>query len=171
MNIDLNKITNQKAASKDTTSAPKVTEEVDPNPTQDSIELIKKAEVQADAEAKPEKTYQHYTSAKPAMKLLTTKGKLIIFTHHNYITDDEECIDYLDAEIKLGLNAVTRGDRLTSAEADPMASFKAQIIKEHEDKKAKEASDKAKGIIPNMGNTKSANAAAINPLGSGGVAS
>jgi len=114
--------------------------------------------------------YQHYSSARIAMRLVTEKGKRIIFTGFEYYTQDEDIIKYLDDEIKQGLPGITKGKLMSFAEKDPMEKLKREIIAEHEEKKAQEAADAARGIKKDMGNTKEKGEAAINPLGSDKVA-
>jgi len=114
--------------------------------------------------------YQHYTSARIAMRLVTKTGKRIIFTGFEYFTQDEDVIEYLDSEIKQGLPGITKGKLMSFAEKDPMEKLKREIIAEHEEKKAQEAADASRGITKNMGNTKQKGEAAINPLSSKQVA-
>jgi len=114
--------------------------------------------------------YQHYSSARIAMRLVTEKGKRIIFTGFEYFTQDEDIIKYLDDEIRQGLPGITKGKLMSFAEKDPMEKLKREIIAEHEDKKAQEAADAARGIKKDMGNTKKGSEPAINPLGSDQVA-
>lgn len=97
----------------------------------------------------PEKKYQHYSSSRISMRMISTKGRLINFTNFGFATDDQEVIDYLDNEIKLGLKDITKGALITEEEADPMYAFKQQVIAEHEAKKAAEAA----GELQNFGGT------------------
>ena len=114
--------------------------------------------------------YQHYTSARIAMRLVTKTGKRIIFTGYEYFTQDEDIMEYLDSEIKQGLPGITKGKLMSFAEKDPMEKLKREIIAEHEEKKAKEAADASRGIKKDMGNSKPKGEVAINPLGSDNVA-
>jgi len=115
--------------------------------------------------------HQHYTSSRASVGLITTKGKKINFVGHEFYTQDPEIIDYLDTEIGLGLGVITKGKPVTSASRDPIANLRAQIIEEHEAKKAKEASDEALGITKDMGTTKPKDAHKLGAVTSKGVAS
>ena len=64
--------------------------------------------------------YQHYKCARTAMRLITTKGKKVIFTAFEFITADPDIIEYLDEEIKQGLNIIVKGALLTADDIDPM---------------------------------------------------
>lgn len=105
------------------------------------------------------------------MQLRTTTGKKIGFVGNAFITADPDCIAYLDAEIKAGLNVITKGKLLTSKEADPMEQLKAKHIAEYKAEQEKIATDAAKGVTRDMGNTKSkdAIAAGAKPLSTSGV--
>ena len=114
--------------------------------------------------------YQHYTSARIAMRLVTKTGKRIIFTGYEYFTQDEDIMEYLDDEIKQGLPGITKGKLMSFAEKDPMEKLKREIIAEHEEQKAQEAADASRGITKDMGNSKKKGETSINPLGSDNVA-
>ncbi len=119
-----------------------------------------------------EQKFQHYKSSRLSMRMITIKGKKIQFTGHQFITTDKDIIEYIDSEIRLGLNVVTKGPLLTSAESDPMEQLRKKHIKEYLEQQAKEASDKALGITRDMGNTKSKEmiAAGPSPMSTEGVA-
>ena len=120
-----------------------------------------------------ERKFQHYKSSRQAVKLISKTGRKIIFVNFQYLTCEKEIIEYLDEEIELGLNVITKGELLTSAEADPMASLKRKHIAEYLAKEQKELTDAALGKSKDMGNTKSKEALAsgANPLSSKGVVS
>lgn len=82
--------------------------------------------------------FQHYTSAKPTMRMITKKGARITFIDHSFITADKECIRYLDLELTNPVLGITKGEAMTAEDADPMAALRAKIIAEHEAKKAEE---------------------------------
>jgi len=124
------------------------------------------AQMQKDPKAK----YQHYKSSRVAMRLITTKGKKIIFTGYEFLTQDEEIIKYLDSEINQGLTCITKGGVVTLDDRDPMAAMKRKIIAEHEEKKAKEASDAVKGITQNMGKTEGPTGAKVGAVSTKNVA-
>lgn len=107
--------------------------------------------------------FQHYKSARIAMRLLTKEGKKIIFTGYEFLTQDEDIITYLDYEIKNGLPGITKGKLMSMDEANPMEALKREHFKEFKAAQIKEASDKAAGIIRDMGNTKGKGDASINP--------
>jgi len=81
-------------------------------------------------EEKEEKRFQHYSSARSAVRLITESGMVINFVNFQYITDSREAISYLDSQITRGLPGITRGEALTATEADPVLSVKKKIINE-----------------------------------------
>lgn len=119
-----------------------------------------------------EKTYQHYSSARVALRMITPRGKRINFVNHSFITDDEEIISYLDSEIRGGLNVISRGERMTHDAADPMSALKRKIIKEFLASQEKEA-QRAAELVPDFGNTRSETdlASGVNPVTSQQTAS
>ena len=118
-----------------------------------------------------EKKYQQYASSRNSMKMITTTGRKIIFVGYKYMTCEQDIIDYLDDEISKGLNVVTKGELLTSKEADPMEALKKKHIQEYLAKEQQELTDIALGKTKDMGNTKSKEAIAggANPTSSKGV--
>jgi len=118
----------------------------------------------------PEQKFQHYRSSRISTRLVATKGKKIVFTGFQYITKDPDIIEYLNFEISQGLPGITKGELLTEKEADPMEALKKRIIQEHEDEKAQEAADKARGITKDMGTSKAKGSPSINPMSSNQVA-
>jgi hypothetical protein len=117
----------------------------------------------------PEIKYQHYKSARTAMCMTTYAGKKISFANYIFITADPDIIQYLDTEIDRGLNTVTKGELLTTDEADPMKILKAAHFQEFIDAQANAA---GAGYSADMGNTKSKEAIAAGPapMSSDGVA-
>jgi hypothetical protein len=117
----------------------------------------------------PEIKYQHYNSSRVAMRMITYGGKAISFANYKFITADPDIIQYLDTEIERGLNTVTKGELLTTDEADPMKALKKAHIQEYLDAKAAETSA---NYSADMGNTKSDEAIAAGPapMSSAGVA-
>ena len=99
-----------------------------------------------EAQDAKEAQYQHYKSSRPSMRMITTEGKNISFTGYEFLTQDEDIIEYLDYELSKGLPGITKGELMTLSDKDPMEALKRKIIKEYEDKKAKEASDKSRGV-------------------------
>lgn len=100
--------------------------------------------------------YQHYASARVAMRLITDKGVPIIFTGYQFITQDEDVIEYLNTEIKKGLPGILKGELLSLEDKDPMAALKRKHIAEYEEEKVQEAIAAAKGETQDMGKTEGA---------------
>lgn len=117
-----------------------------------------------------ETVYQHYSSSRVAIKLITDKGKKITFTDYQFITADQDIIDYLDTEIKSGMNVVTKGKAMTSEEADPMAALKRRHIAEYLETQETQAKADALGELRNMGSTEEGSKAKIKPMSTEGVA-
>lgn len=119
-----------------------------------------------------EQRFQHYRSARPAMKMITEEGKKIVFTGFELVTKDKDIISYLDLQIKLRGSrlGIIKGELLTADEANPAEALRRKHIEEYKKEEAKKASDKALGITRDMGQTKDVNAAAINPLSSNNIA-
>ena len=103
--------------------------------------------------AAPEASFQQYKSSRHSTRMITPAGKKIAFMNFQFITSDQECIDYLDAEIEAGIRTITKGEKLTTKEIDPMARLKAEIIAEHEAKKTKDALAAFQGKSRDMGST------------------
>ena len=111
--------------------------------------------------------YQHYTSAKISVTLISTKGKRIAFSNFEFITADQDIITYLDEEIANGIGIITKGELLTSKEADPMSALRERHIAEYLKEQEGDEKDGAKA----MGDTKSPTATErLNPLASSAVA-
>jgi len=110
--------------------------------------------------------FQHYASSRIAMRLVTTNGKKISFTNYQFITADPDIIDYLDAEIKAGINVITKGKAMTSEEADPMASLKRKHIAEYLEQQKEES---AKAPRDFSGSEESSKINKINPMSTEGV--
>ena len=97
-------------------------------PTQPVVETPKETPVPK----APEKTFQTYKSSLPNQKIAMPNGKMIRITSHQYITDMEDEIAFLDNEIKLGFPYLTKSGEMTSTELDPMSALRAKIIAEYE---------------------------------------
>jgi hypothetical protein len=108
--------------------------------------------------------FQHYSSAKSSMKMITPGGLLITFTAYSFQTNNEVMIEYLDSEISIGNTALTKGELLTEEEASPIAALKAKHFAEFE---AQQAATVAAGR--DMGNTTDV-PKAINPVSTDEVA-
>lgn len=120
-----------------------------------------------------EQKFQHYSSSRSSMRMMTSAGKKISFIGYKLITADQEVIDYLDAEIKAGLGLVTKGELLTSKEADPMEALRRKHIEEYKKEQAQLVADAAAGKLRDMGSTKTpeAIAAGAKPMSTSAVAS
>lgn len=121
--------------------------------------------------------FQHYASSRISMRMITDKGKKITFTKFEFLTQDEEIMEYLDAQIKeakyTGRNlGITKGNLLTYDDIDPMAVLKRKHIAEYLAAEQKELADKATGKAgaKDMGTSKSKNEASINPVSTKQVA-
>ena len=117
----------------------------------EEVEAAEVVEAQVDIEALRKasapaikKEYQQYTSSRSSMKMITKKGVPITFINYQYITDNKECIEYLNAEIAAGLNLVEKGDLVSSEEADPMSALKKRHIEEYLAEQAIEAEKSTK---------------------------
>lgn len=102
------------------------------------------------------KEFQTYKSSRRAMQMLTETGRKIRFTEFLFITKDRELIAYLDSEIELGSRDITKGEKVSTDERDPMAVLRAKHFKEFQDMQAKEAANRALGITRDMGKTEGA---------------
>jgi len=80
--------------------------------------------------ATEEKMYHSYKSGMQSMKMITNSGRRIHFINHRFITDNEEEIEYLDAELAKGNTFFSAGDKVSSVDADPMAALKEKMKKE-----------------------------------------
>ena len=118
-----------------------------------------------------EAKFQHYKSARIAMRMLTDSGKKIIFTGYEFLTQDPELIEYLDKQISLSRTiGIIKGELITMSERNPMETMKRKIIAEHEAKKAEAAKNKSLGITQDMGSTGAGRKLNINPASSGQTA-
>ena len=113
-----------------------------------------------------EKRFQHYASAKQSIQLLTERGKKICFIGFKFITDDPDCIEYLNREIKDLTLGITKGKLLTAEEADPMSAYKKKVIAEYLAKQIEAKKAEAAGEFQDMGSTAPGNKAAISPSSS-----
>jgi len=102
------------------------------SPTQPVFETAKEPKITSQVDKTPEKTFQTYKSSLPNQKIAMPNGKMIRITSHQYITDMEDEIEFLDNEIKLGFPYLTKTGEMTSTELDPMSALRAKIIAEYE---------------------------------------
>jgi len=104
-----------------------------------------------------EKVYQTYKSGMDNQRIVMPSGKIIRVTAHEYITDKQDEIDFLDAEIEAGFPYLSKSGEVTSSDLDPMSALRNKIIAEYEAEKkaAAEAAQIASGIpAPVLGDTK-----------------
>lgn len=111
-----------------------------------------------------ERKFQHYSSSRLNMAMLTKIGQRINFISGVFITDDKSVIRYLDEEIANGLNIITKGELLTEKEADPMEALKKKHIAEYLEQQAELAKQASLGITRDMGETEEKTR--LNPLSS-----
>lgn len=109
--------------------------------------------------------YQCYMCSRQSMRMITEQGTRFAFVNFKLLTQNEEVINYLDSMPAgyLASIGITKGEAMTSKEADPMEALKAQLRKELEAEMAEKAKNEALGIEQDMGNTKPVNDAS--PLG------
>ena len=97
--------------------------------------------------------FQHYSSSLQSTKLITTTGKKICFVNFQFITSDQDHIDYLNDEITKGLKCISKGKLMTAEEANPMNALKKAFIKEYVEEQKQLAAKEAMGESKDMGNT------------------
>jgi len=97
--------------------------------------------------------YQHYKSSRASVRLISTAGRRITFINHQFVTCEQELIDYLDDEIAKGVPGITRGELLTREEADPMSAIKRKHFEEFKAMQEAERIAAAKGEEKDMGTT------------------
>ena len=115
--------------------------------------------------------FQHYKCSRPSTRMITSCGKKIVFAKFELYTQDEDIIAYLDTEIKQNkMLGITKGSLMSVEDKDPMAALKRQHYEEFKKEQEEKAVDAVNGVTKNMGSTKSAGAAKINPAHSGNVA-
>jgi len=97
---------------------------------------------------KPIKIFRKFRHVRPSAKMLTHKGTPAIFLNYECITDNKEVIDYILAEIELGLTYVTDSGEVTSESLNPMADLKNRVIEEYLADQAKLKEDTAAAASP-----------------------
>ena len=78
----------------------------------------------------PKAEFQQYTSALVATCLFTPTGKRINFANYEYYTKDSEIIEYMDAQLKIGLRGFKKGEIVLAEDINPMAALKRKHIEE-----------------------------------------
>lgn len=101
----------------------------------------------------PEVKFAKYTSSRESMRIITDAGFRVTFTKFTYITENPEVIQFLDTEIKLGLNVIKREEDVTSSDLNPMAAMRKKFFAEFEAEQKKEAMAKLSGESKDMGST------------------
>lgn len=115
------------------------------------------SDLDAIADKDGELLYQTYTCSRTSTQMVSDKGRKVRFSNFLFITKDEALIEYLDAQITLGLRDVTKGDKVATDSRDPMAAVRAKHYKEflvlQKAAKAKEGS-RDMGATDNAANIK-----------------
>lgn len=93
--------------------------------------------------------YTVYRSTIKNHGIIMKSGKVLHIIDNEFITANEEEIEFLDKEIKSGFPFIRKVDKITSSSRDPMKALRDKIIAEYE---AKKAADAAKQV-PVMGNS------------------
>ena len=87
----------------------------------------------SEAQVIPEKTYHVFHSGMTSCRMVTTTGRVIAFVLGKYVTDVQDDIDYLNAEIAAGsanLSVRVGEEVMTASDLDPMASMRKKYFKE-----------------------------------------
>ncbi len=79
------------------------------------------------APKKKQHAAQKFVSTKPALRLVTEKGKLIKFINYSFVTSVPSEADYLKEQIDEGLNLISFEGAVTADDLDPMAGFRAKV--------------------------------------------
>lgn len=150
--------------------------EITPNISQSETKIITHNQAGGDNPPEPKveeekKEYQQYKCTRQSQRLITKEGIPITFSGYEFITKTKAIIKYLNSEIeKNGLPGITKGERLSSSERDPMGTLRLKHFAEFQEMKEEERVALARGIIQNMGNTTPLEGR-LNPVTSGQVAS
>lgn len=83
--------------------------------------------------------YNQYFSTRPKLSIVMPSSKRIFFSGGVYVTDKEDEIAFLDAEVKLGHPMIytKKGEeKVTSEQLDPLAAIKRKAVEEHLAKQA-----------------------------------
>jgi hypothetical protein len=132
-----------------------------PNTAASLLAGLKAKELAEQESASVEQEFQQYKSAKSAVRFITREGLRLTFTKFQFLTQNQDAIDYLDEEIARGLQGVTKGAILTTSDLDPMQSMRKQVRAELLAELQQQAADEAAGKSKDMGETK--NKAQISP--------
>lgn len=107
-------------------------------PETSKIETPAVVKTEPEVEEKEEKLYQTYRSGLENQKIIMPSGRTLRITGHKYITANQEEIDFLDEEIRLGFPGLKKGEPVTETDLDPMTALRKKIAAEERDKIMKE---------------------------------
>ena len=116
-----------------------------------------------------EEKFQEYKAARSSMRLITDGGIRITFTNFRLLTQTKEVIEYLDDQLKKGLQGITKGELLTMADVNPMATLRREMEAKVRAEIAEELKQAALGNTKDMGSTE--HSAQISPANTKNVAS
>jgi len=87
-------------------------------------------EAEQEKPARKEQEYQVYHCSRKSTRMVTTNGRPVVFANNEFITSDKEVIEYLDKELKDPRLGITKGEKISSAEIDPMERARRKVIEE-----------------------------------------
>lgn len=134
------------------------------NPTPAPIVSTAATVLTTDAPKVEEKKFQHYAYSKACTQMITEEGKKFSFVAGKLITDDKEIINYLDEQIRAGLNTITKGALLSAKESDPMRAVKAAAVADYIAEQKALNKNSALGIKENMGSTDTGKSKPFSPV-------
>ena len=100
-----------------------------------------------------EQEFQQFKSARASTRMVTPLGLRISFTNFQFLTQNQDAIDYLDAEIAGGLQGITKGSILTTSDLDPMEALRKTVRAELLAEMKEEAANAVEGVSKDMGST------------------
>lgn len=83
-----------------------------------------------------EKVFQVYKSSMQSHRVIMPNGKVLHVRKGKYITDNEDEIAFLDAEIKAGFKYLKKAEPMTSSDLDPMQALRKKLFAEFEAEQA-----------------------------------
>jgi hypothetical protein len=84
-----------------------------------------------------EKKFHQYFSTRAKISISMADGRKLSFVGGTYVTDKEDEIEFLDAQIKAGVSMLyvkIGAEVVTKEQLDPLAAIKKKAIEEHEAK-------------------------------------
>lgn len=123
--------------------------------------------IKSDENADNTRVFTKFTCTRQATKMFTPDGARISFINHQYLTDNENIIAYLRAEIAAGARFIKEEGTVTSEDLDPMNKLRKKFFEEF---KAEQEAARLKalaGDVPDMG---SYSTPKLNPASSKNVA-